>query len=164
MPRLLLFAVGERVIIERDTNFVSIVNVIHGLRITRERAAQIAATASATGAAGPADGDPGVLVAPVAEFNWGAVSLWRREPGDEGRDFEQRLDILGPNGENFGGPVTPFDLEKGVHSIPINGKVFPFVRDGTYTIRVSVRGAKTEGEEAGEWSLAAEYPFDITFV
>lgn len=87
MPKLEYFLICESVSVDRETNRISLFNVIEDLTIVK----------------------PGKEIASPILFNFVAVSCWNREEGDEQTDFQATLRIHQPPDEN-GSPVEPNDL------------------------------------------------------
>jgi hypothetical protein len=76
MPKLEYFVVCESVSVDRETNRISLFNVVEDLRPVR-------------------NGETGH---PVHQFV--AVSAWNREPGDEGKDFQAIVRIQPPDDQS----------------------------------------------------------------
>jgi hypothetical protein len=143
MPHLLLFAPCQKAILDKGDNSLSIIGVMHGL----------VANLSAI--------DPKPLPAnAVAPLVWSAASIWLRTPEDEGKAFEQKVDVIDPNGSRFdSNNASLFKMTHRTHHITINGAGFPIAVAGEYKVVLSLREV---GQE--EWRKIIEYPVEITHI
>jgi hypothetical protein len=81
MPKLLIFAPGEKVIIDKTDNTVSIIGILGGFNVTTLGEENVVPE----GAALP--------------LRWSVLALWGMGTNDVGKVFEQRLQLLTPGGE-----------------------------------------------------------------
>lgn len=139
MPKLLLFAPCEKAIVEEGSNTLSLITVLQEVNVSVHSGAAIQADA-------------------LAPHRWYLAALWRRESGDEGRRFEQRITIADPNQVVRLETFAEFDLPKPWHRAIVQIEGLPIAVSGEYTIAVAIR----EGKRA--WSTAAEFPMTITHV
>lgn len=137
MPKLLLFAPCERVIIEQGANTVSLISVIQELTV-----------------AVPSD----VPANAAAPQRWYVIAMWQRDEKETAQRFEQRLVVENPKGEHLLELLTPFELSKETHRNigAIDG--FPISIAGRYTLRLSVRQA---GRSDTKWEEIADYPVKL---
>lgn len=141
MPRLLLFSPCRKVIIDRDDDTVSLVSLLHGFNVNpvADQSEQI-----------PKDA--------VIPFEWGIVTAWLRTPYDEGKQFEQRIEVVLPNSQVIGtSAAVPFSMTRRTHQNAIKGETFPAGIAGEYTFRLWLR----EAGEGNEWQVISEYPIEI---
>jgi hypothetical protein len=137
VPKLLIFAPCEKVIIDQQQN-LTLVAVLQSLQIhlpPREI---------------PEKG--------TAAFGWSVLSLWYREPGDEHRGFEQSIELLGPDGSIVGQARSPFRLEKPSHRQTTLFRGFPVGRGGgDYSLKLYLR----EDVEGAERKEVATFPLRV---
>jgi hypothetical protein len=145
MPRLLLFAPCERVIIG-DDNTASLITLIETLRLNIQEGAIL-----------PPEGED--LAAP---FNWHALAVWTREESDrDGPSYDLKLQLVMPNG------TTPIEVEtqlafgvgKPNHRNVFKMMGFPIARAESVT-RVRLLIKPVESNE--EWKEAASFPIYIS--
>src|SRR5712691_4610155 len=101
MPKLLLFAPCEKVIIAQYGNTASLITILQELTVSVPPDVQIPADAKV----------------PV---QWYGFSLWQKQPGDEGKRYEQQIEFADPDGGivvsasyQFGddGPFAPYSID-----------------------------------------------------
>jgi hypothetical protein len=123
MPQLYVFAVCEKVIIDQN-GIPSLISLFTRVNFS------------------PATDIPGNAIAPK---EWSIYTSWDWEPGDEGREYKQVLQILYPDGS----PFMPRQEQRFVmqpntkHQIntPVLG--FPIGQWGTYTVRMQLEHNET---------------------
>lgn len=92
----------------------------------------------------------------AARREWTVVSIWQREPGDEGQRFEQRMALIDAGGKAHMQGVTEFELTKTFHRLM--GRIPGFPSDaGEYTLVVSLKRADEQ-----EWAQKGQYPLLVT--
>ena len=142
MPRLLLFAPCERVIIGQGDNSVSLIVVIQEMKFQTFGQAQ----------------DIKEDQAVSARFT--IFSQWYASSGDEGKGYEQRI-ALGLAGEKAVIEATAeFQFSNNIKMMRIAAQVplMPILKPGEYSLTLCLR---EKGES--EWSKAvADYPLMIT--
>jgi hypothetical protein len=132
-------AACERVLEDKSTNGLSIISIIEGLNFDVPPDVEI----------------PREAAVPYA---WQFVTLWQRQPEDEGREFEQRVVFIAPDGVEVGGGLAPpFTMSKSLHRTIGKHDLLPVGQSGEYLIRVQVREVGTE-----DWHEAGDYPLYIT--
>jgi hypothetical protein len=144
MPRLLIFAPCEKVIIGQGDNNVSLIGILQTLNLTMS---------PAPGAPSPIP--PSELVVPLS---WTIFTMWQREVGEEvGTAYTQRAALISPSHKHVVEVVTNFTMEKGLHRI-VNGVIgLPAGEAGTYTLRLWLRRAGS-----GDWNEVASFPLTVT--
>lgn len=78
-------------------------------------------------------------------------------PGDEGKKYESRIDIIKPDGEPIGGSEFSFVMQKQFRITQIKGTHFPIGIEGVHTARIAIR------EVDGEWEIVGTYPVDVEY-
>jgi hypothetical protein len=136
--KLLFFVACEKVIVGEDDHLTSMIGALE--RVTVQVLADIP-----TDAAMP--------------FRWNAVAMWRRE-----RDFttpqtyQQRIDILRPDGEQAGGGEVSFAVSNAHSNFRnvMNVPGIPVGVPGICRIKLSIRE-----KEDDEWIESGDYPIEI---
>ena len=142
MPRLLFFVPAEKAMTERDNSALSLITIMNGLQVERP----------AEGVDLPAD-----AMLPV---RWAVAAMWFREPGDEGKAFEQRVEVVLPDGSIGATAILPFALPRRTHHGTVRGDLFPVGQAGEYLFRLALREAGTDDE----WQIITEYPFEVLHI
>jgi hypothetical protein len=141
LPRLLLFAACEKVIIDQDNN-VSLMTLVQDLRVEIPEPVEVK---SGEGL-------------PVAAMRWAAFSMWLRTEEDD-REYEQRVALIDPTGKptgieakssfKFGDKTTMRNI-----SVVLG---FPVHESGRYVLKLWMREkGQTEAAEP-----TAEYPINL---
>jgi hypothetical protein len=151
MPRLVLFGVCQKAIWDGEDRAVSLIAVMGGINVRR---ADIQSVQD-----GEDNNENQVIAAP---HSWSAVAIWRANPGDEERTFEQKVEVVDPLERVSGGASTPFVVQPNaaLHTVRVGGEVLPVGVAGQCRFRLSLR----EAIEGSEWSVMTEYPLDVTHV
>jgi hypothetical protein len=133
MPKLLLFAPCQKAIIDQRENTASLIAVIETFTVPI--------------------GDP---IADNAQIplNWAIVSLWLRELGEEDKSFEQRTEVILPNGDSVLNAVISFQPIQLYHRNTVTVFGYPIAQSGKHTLRLSIR----ESGESNPWEVVAEFP------
>jgi hypothetical protein len=141
MPRLIFFGVCQKAIIDKQDGNVSMITLLHSITV------QIVGEEDL-----PADA---MIQAP-----WATVATWWREPADEGRTFQPRVELLFPSDEHAIPPIDgdPFIPETVTYTTVTNAIGLPVARQGSYTVRVSLREVGSS-----EWHIAGTVPLEILF-
>lgn len=137
MPRLLLFAPCQRAIIDRTDTSVSLIAVMNS--ITAESF------------------EPNLSPDAVGVLLWAAVTIWEQTPGDEDRTFEQRVQIVRPDGEAVGEGAISFAFAERIHQTAVSGTFFPVGQPGLCQMRLSLR----ETGDEHNWAVVTEYPVEV---
>jgi hypothetical protein len=141
MPRLLLFGPCSRVIVDRDDESVSLV----ALMSTIQRATP----------------DQPLETGSFTDLDWGNVAVWLRLPGDEGKVFEQRFQIVLPDSTVFGNAIVRFIFRDRIQQNTIRGKIFPIGQLGEYQLRISIREVMDGMSDDEGWEVAMDYPIIV---
>jgi hypothetical protein len=134
MPKLLAFVPCERVIVAKDDNSTTLISLMQGLHIEL-----------------PEDA-PDKVVAPMS---WATFSLWYKQPGDEGVTYEQRVELIDPDGQVLAAQTGEFQMDKTFHRHTNRSFGVPLRRGGDYTLRLSLRRV------GSEFATVMEYPWPI---
>lgn len=118
MPKLYVFAVCDKVILDaRGTaSLISLFNEVHAIL------------------------QPGTDIPPnaVAPKEWAVYVSWEQEPADAGKEYEQILQIISPDGSVFQQLKFKFTFASDKTHQQNTGNVlgFPIGREGTYTVKM----------------------------
>jgi hypothetical protein len=118
MPKLEYFLVCESVSTDRETNRVSLFNIIEEVQLS----------------AAPGSGYI------IAQFV--AVACWNRMPADEGKDYQATLRIHSPGEESIDFPLN-FQMERPRHRLTFRFQGLPAVRPGDLRFELLVNGQHT---------------------
>lgn len=140
MPRLLLFAPCQKVIIDRDDLSITLVSVFPGLT------AEI-----------PAKEVGKIPTSAVTPADWAMAIIWLRLPGEADRTFEQKVDIVAPDGQHISGGTLVFKMTQRTHNVSVRAQGMPIGQAGEYELELYVR----EVGVTEEWQKVAEYPIEI---
>lgn len=143
MPKLLLFAPCEKVIISPDGR-MSLTTIVEAFNVSMST--------------GEYDNLPDDAFAPIT---WHVVANWSREDNadEEPAHWQQRIQVFTPSGRVSADSVTNFDLvsNPGMRNVlKVNG--FPIKPLGRYKITVSLRKA---GDNDAAWQEIASYPVKV---
>lgn len=136
MPRLLVFVPAEKVLIDSEDNTIGLVGILGGLNVPAPE---------------PLPEDAG---APV---RWNVLALWKRQPEDEGRQYEQRVQLVSPSGRVLVEGLQTFQMVTSSQRNRLRIDGFPVAEEGEHTLALSLRDA---GEET--WRDIADYPLAVS--
>jgi hypothetical protein len=135
MLKLLIFAPCERIIVSTEKT-ASLISVMESVQFTPEGEV------------------PPDALAPV---RWGVMAYWRREGEVDGViEFEQRIDVLRPDGELVTGGTNVFKVSsKNLnYRNTLNLDIMPVGLAGDILVKLRLRQTNPETE----WRDIAEYP------
>jgi hypothetical protein len=141
MPKLLVFAPCEKVIISRDENNPTLIAILHTI-------------------GGEVRSHEPVAPGTMAPMRWSVFTLWQRLDGEDGKILEQRLRLRSPSGKTTNAS-TPQELNLSVETIRSTvtiGQV-PVSEVGTWEIQLFLN---EKGQQIPEQPLAT-YPLQIRF-
>jgi hypothetical protein len=140
MPTLLMFAPCERVIVGEDDHNVSLIALLQNLNVQIPE-----------GWEAPVD-----LAAPI---KWSVVVLWRREDGDEDKEYQQRVQLVAPDERVVIDVPLNFRLpQSSQHNVVVNNG-FPVDQPGICWLKLFLRDlAPAESESR----LVATFPIEVT--
>ncbi len=141
MPRLLLFAPCDNVLLSGETQSASLIIVL----------SQIVFQAALP------DPLPPNAAAPM---RWCTFSQWEMGESEVGIEHAQKVSLIGPDGsEKIANTVTFIgEQDKPVHRVVVTNFGFPIVAAGIYRLKLSYQRT---GEES--WVDAADYPLQISY-
>jgi hypothetical protein len=142
MPKLLVFAPCEKVVISQDENNPTLIAILTAISIHGD-AEQLDKALNAA----PIEGTP------LTPIRWSVFTMWQKEAGDESGEFTQTIDLESPvthkviitNRSTF-----TFKPEAKTHRITLHFPGFPVSERGEYLIRLSLNGNRI-----------AEYPIEL---
>lgn len=139
MPKLLLFAPCDRVIVSQN-QVMSLINIIQGM--------ELGLGASATLGEG--------LVVPVP---WTAAALWQRHSDEVDKVFEQKVEVVSPDSMRVEVGSLEFTFTQGIHRTLQNAQGFLISGEGEYNVVLSIR----EKADTKRWQRAASFPVIVSF-
>jgi len=138
MPRLLLFAPSLKTILDQRDNTFSLISLID--TVTAPLPAEGAMPANA-----------------ALSLTWEITTLWQQLPEDSNKTFEQRTELLAPNGDSLVEVQAVFQMnyrtQRNFGLVP----GLPVGQAGEHRLRLSLREANT----GGAWITVAEFPILI---
>ena len=137
MPRLLFFVVCQKSIIDRDSGELTMIGTVNGVRFLVPESTPI-----------PPDA--------VIAYSWAAICSWLRLPEDEGKTFDQRLEIRSPSGHLKGFSEIPLVLTTKTYNTNSVSQTFPGGEAGEYSLVLLLRESGSS-----EWKEIATYPLDV---
>lgn len=135
MPKLLMFLPCERAIISQD-NFLSLISVMESIT-----------TQVPVGTTVPENA--------VAPLQWSVATLWQHQPEDNGRQYEQRVQLVLPNGNQVAEVALPFEMAAPLVRNVATIRGFPISQPGDCSLVLSLRRA------GGEWEEIAAFPLTV---
>ncbi len=149
MPKLLVFAPCEKVIISQDENNPTLIAILTAFTLQTDAESLKKAIGESTSA------DAGIAMVPL---RWSVFCLWQREPSDGEQEFTQTIDIEAPGGDRViisHRNTFSFTPAANTHRINLNFPGFPVGEPGVYTIRLSL-DSKPIADYALELKLAPQ--------
>jgi hypothetical protein len=145
VPKLLIFAPCEKVIISTDQNTPTLISILTELR----------------GEIEPTDAQTAQVPDEEAQFpfRWGIFVMWHREESEASQGFEQTLHLISPKQKRMIDQTVSFVVEKANHRIITNLPSVPIGVPGLWTLNLYVR---PKGEPLPNEPLAT-YPLPIYF-
>jgi hypothetical protein len=139
MPKLLLFAPCEKIIIERESNTASLITILQDVTVSIPPDAQLPEKAA-------------------VPLRWYVFTVWHKQPDEEGKRFAQEIDLCGPDGNIIVSATSQFEMtDQSYHRVPTFFPSFPIWQFGWHTLKLYLREDK-EGEEKRE---VASFPLNI---
>jgi hypothetical protein len=139
MPKLLLFAACEKVIIDQDSNVASLISVLQDITINIPLNAQMPENA-------------------ILPMKWHAFTIWLQQPEDKGKRYIQELELCAPDGGILlTGGTEPFEMILPTHRMNAPFLTFPLPQLGQYLLKAYLR----EEKEGAERKEVASYPLNI---
>ena len=142
MPRLLALLPCERAIISKDDDSVSLITVTQGIAVHL-----------------PDDSIVGQNV--LLPHQWAIFAFWLKEPGDDGVELEQRIELIAPDDARLLVQDVRFTIVRNTHSQIGRLEALPVpkarIGDLPFTVRVSIKRA-----DAQVFAVAGEFPLTVT--
>ena len=140
MPKLLLFAPCDHVIIAQDDNNISLISILQEITIAL--------------ALEKAPEDVNIL------HKWQIFTLWLQEASDDGKTFEQSCDFIGPDGRKLFTARGKFRMERRNHRHTDTIVGFPLTKvAGECLLKLSIR----EDVENSAWREVAAFPLLVKY-
>jgi len=139
MPRLLIFAPCEKVILGQGDNSLSLISVLQEFQVHRP------------------PGAPDVPSPIQVPLTWSALALWQRTDEDQGRTYRQRVSLSDPQNQTLLVGEISFVLEKDTHRTVSQIFGFPFSVVGPYVLKLSLLNQT-------QWEEVASFPISVTLV
>lgn len=139
MPRLILFAACREVLISARDDSLTLVGLLTRVQVATHRDSPCPA---------------------VADVSWEHVAIWEAAKGEEGQPFEERVELIGPDGCRAAEVRQPFGFPEPLVRVLGTVHGFPARMPGTWTLRLCIRRA--DAEDA--WERVNEYPVEVVYV
>jgi hypothetical protein len=136
MPKLLIFAPCEKVLIDQSSNSVSLIAILQEVHYKLPQ---------------------GVTAEPNSSLpiQWAAMSLWQEEtPADVGVEFEQRVALENVAGQVLLENVTKWQFKKANHRIVARILGLPIARKLILSLSYRVTGMR-------DWLPAASFQIEL---
>ena len=117
MPKLLVFAPCEKVIISQDENNPTLIAILS------EISGEIEAPA-------PLDSKG------LAPMRWSIFSMWQQEDGDEKKDFEQTIRLISPSGHRAIDAPSEMKLTAPTHRVTAHLGTVPVGEPGDWVVQL----------------------------
>ena len=140
MPRLLIFAPCEKVIIGQGDNNVSLIGIIQNVQVHPKP-----------------DGTSKIPPNTLLQSSWNIFSLWQKEAEDDGVVYTQRVVLISRTGKTLVESITGFTMEKEWHRIITSVPGLPIGEAGTHTLKLSLRRVGSS-----DWNEISSFPLTIT--
>lgn len=142
MPKVLLFAACEKVIIDQETNVISLLSLVQDINVQTP---------------------PGVTSPPpnaIVPMQWSIVTIFLAEATDGGKKFEQRAVLFSPaDAPVMQSAVALFEMTKQQHRIVSQVVGMPVGSSGTLFLRCFLREQGTNN-----WDhVGVDYPINIMY-
>ena len=136
MPQLLVFVPCEKVILGQGDNSASLIGIMQEVTFY-----------------GVPSSVPDTAAVPM---NWTVFAQWLAVAGEEGKFFEQRIQLTSGKGEVLLEASGEFELTKPIHRMITNIRGFPIRAAGSYRLALTLRQ-----KGFPDWEQRAEYPLTI---
>jgi len=141
MPRLLLFGLCQKAIIDRQEGAVSMIALLGKLRIQT-------------------DSEELEFPNSTLPIQWSAVASWGQEQEDGEKLFQTKIELYSPSGDlKFTAGGQPFVMNEWSIQSVIMGFGLPYSEQGVYTAKLFLR---EDGIE--DWKEVSSYPFHLQVI
>jgi hypothetical protein len=137
MPKLILFAACERVLIDQRTNSATLIGALEEMHFKLP---------------------PGSLVLPAntaLPTQWAIFALWQEEPEDVGLEFEQRVTVENATGQIVIYNIAKFNFQQKRQRVVSNVVGLPYSRQLLLNLFCHVAGIPDWGRPL------ASYPIEV---
>lgn len=141
MPRLRTFTPCQQAIVNVEDKTASLIGLLNGVQVRNNEA------------------DP-VPFDAVVPFKWYIFTLWHRTAEDEGKTFEQRIQLRQPDGEEFFSFAQTFRISSRIHMVISRAENFPVGQVGECVLALSLREEGTEQN----WVMVDEHPILVEYI
>jgi hypothetical protein len=137
MPKLLIFAACEKVILDKEHNAASLISVLQTIRVAA----------------------PGKLSGRLVPLplNWRVFTCWEREPSEEGKSYNQHVQLTAPDGTIRVESFNLLEFKQRFQRATIKVAGFPIDQPGDYVLRLFLSEAGKSDEER----QIATYPLTV---
>jgi hypothetical protein len=137
MPHLLTFVPCEKVIISELDHASSLINILETLTIAIAKGTTVPSSA-------------------IVPLQWHVFSMWRFDPDEVDKNYEQRVYLALPDGQQPVEAVTAFTPTEKTHRNITQFSNFPVGQTGDLYVSLALR-------EAGQtdWREVAKYPLTV---
>jgi hypothetical protein len=154
----MLLAPCEKIAYEAGTNSASLINVFQGFTITISKNPEQTPPPDALA---PVIGIAETSTPQKMPIRWMIFSLWKKNPGDEGKTFHQSFELIRPSGKTvFNQTIPPFQMTKDYHRATLGVHNFPVDEEGDYRLKVFLK----EGEDGEPIQKGEDYFISVTYV
>jgi hypothetical protein len=138
MPKLLNFSPCENIIVAND-NTISLITILEKVQIHL-----------------PVSEDHKLPENAQIPFKWFVFTSWLKQPGDDGKTFEQLIDITLPGEKSLRSSIVNFQLSEMRHRTVVQLPGMPITPKGIALIKLLLR---EQGQQ--DWNTIADYPLLI---
>ena len=138
MSEILLFAPFRKSIVDQIDDSLSLIELMHFVVMPHM------------------DSQPLPSDAVRDDFTWSVVSVWKCEPGDDDKKFQQRFQIILPDGQVNAESIMDFQVGKLPYRIRLRANGFPVGKPGECWLVLSLRELGHQ-----EWKEMAPYPIEV---
>jgi hypothetical protein len=135
MPKLILFAACEKVLIDQATNGVTLISLLEEIHFKLP-----------TGMALPPN-----MALPT---QWAALTVWQEESADAGIEFEQKVTLEDATGRTLLENTAKFQFQQSRHRVVAAVAGIPYSRKLLLNLFYRTSGVP-------DWRHAASYPIEI---
>jgi hypothetical protein len=134
MPKILLFAPCEKIIIDGVTNNVTLISLLQRVIYRIKTNVQIGPNAA-------------------VPIQWDTLAMWQREEGDEGTTFNQRIELRSASNQVLIDRQSPFRFETRFARVITRAQGFPIGTPGFLSLVLSYKRPESEWIEVGNFPL-----------
>ena len=141
MPKLIIFAACEKVIVDSTDNTISLMTLLGDIQVW-----VIPGTPVPKGTEAP--------------MHWAAFALWQRDSDDEGKTYQSRCALISASGDLLVESVAPaFEMTRVGHNNTHKFSSFPVWESGKCWLKLWLREA-----EGTQWAEVASYPIGVIHI